>query len=173
MISRIAAEFAPTLNPPPFMIHLLVADESHTYIVAELLAGLFEDVGHNLTAPEIADRFVAIDSDDRHSTLLAADEDSGEIVGVITVTESLALYAGGRIGVINELYVVPPFRSEGVGKILVDAVKQLARERGWVRLEVTTPGDDYTKTLRFYEREGFFRVGPRFKYDLAWEEDED
>lgn len=155
------------------MINLLVADESHTDVVAELLAGLFEDVGHDLTAPEIAARFVAIDSDDRHSTLLAVDEESEEVVGVITVTESLALYAGGRIGVVNELYVVPPFRSEGVGKILVDAVKELARERGWARLEVTTPGDDYTKTLRFYEREGFLRVGPRYKYDLAWEDMEE
>lgn len=148
------------------MIELLVADESHTDLVAALLAGLFEEVGHDLEAPEIAARFVAIDSDDRHSTLLALDGDSGDAVGVVTVTESLALYAGGRIGVINELYVVPPFRSEGVGKILLDAVKTLADERGWARLEVTTPGEDYDKTLHFYEREGFFRIGPRFKYDL-------
>lgn len=146
------------------MIELLVADESHTDVVAALLAGLFEEVGHDLAAPEIAARFVAIDGDDRHSTLLAVDEDD-DAVGVVTVTESLALYAGGRIGVINELYVVPPFRSEGVGKILLDAVKALADERGWARLEVTTPGDDYEKTLRFYEREGFFRIGPRFRWE--------
>lgn len=148
------------------MIHLQIADESHTDVVAALLAGLFEEVGHHLTAPEIAARFVAIDGDDLHSTLLAVEAENDDAVGVVTVTESIALYAGGRIGVVNELYVVPPYRSEGVGKMLIDAVKQLAQERGWARIEVTTPGEDYDKTLRFYEREGFMRIGPRFKYEL-------
>ena len=148
------------------MINLLVADESHTGVVAEMLASLFAEVGHTLTAPEIADMFVEIDEDSLHSTLLAMNDD-GEAVGVLTLVESLALYAGGRIGVINELYVVPPYRSEGVGKILLDAAKELAEERGWQRLEVTTPGEQYEKTLRFYEREGFLPIGPRYKIELG------
>lgn len=147
------------------MIHLAIADESHTAIVAEMLANLFEDVGHTLTAAEIADVFVKMDEDVMHSTLLAFN-DNGDAVGVLTMVESLALYAGGRIGVINELYVVPPYRSEGVGKMLLDAAKELAEERGWQRLEVTTPGAQYEKTLRFYEREGFMPIGPRYKYPL-------
>ena len=147
------------------MIHLVVADESHTAIVAEMLANLFEDVGHTLTASEIADIFIEMDEDAAHSTLLALNDD-GDAVGVLTIVESLALYAGGRIGVINELYVVPPYRSEGVGKLLLDAAKNLASERGWQRLEVTTPGEQYAKTLRFYEREGFMPIGPRYKFPL-------
>ena len=147
------------------MIHLVVADESHTAIVAEMLANLFEDVGHTLTASEIADIFIEMDEEAAHSTLLALNDD-GDAVGVLTLVESLALYAGGRIGVINELYVVPPYRSEGVGKMLLDAAKDLASERGWQRLEVTTPGEQYAKTLRFYEREGFMPIGPRYKFPL-------
>lgn len=147
------------------MIHLVVADETHTAAVAGLLARLFEEVGHTLTAEEIAGIFIETDEDPHHSTLLAFDDD-GDAVGILTVAESLALYAGGRIGVINELYVVPPYRSEGVGKILLDAVKDLADQRGWQRLEVTTPGDEYEKTLRFYEREGFMSIGPRYKFML-------
>jgi len=147
------------------MIHLVVADETHTSEVAEMLASLFAEVGHTLTASEIADMFIEIDEDSLHSTLLAMNDD-GEAVGVLTMVESLALYAGGRIGVVNELYVVPSYRSEGVGKILLDAAKELADERGWQRLEVTTPGEQYDKTLRFYEREGFLPIGPRYKFEL-------
>lgn len=145
------------------MIHLVVADESHTVAVAELLAALFEEVGHTPTAAEIADIFAETEADDHHSTLLALDDD-GDVVGVLTLAETLSLYAGGYIGVINELYVVPNYRSEGVGKILLDAAKSLAEERDWKRLEVTTPGDEYAKTLRFYEREGFMSIGPRYKF---------
>lgn len=147
------------------MIHFVIADESHTNVVAELLANLFAEVGHTLTAPEIADIFVEMDEDSLHSTLLAFNDDD-EAVGILTLVESLGIYAGGRIGVVNELYVVPPYRSEGVGKILLNAAKALAEERGWQRLEVTTPGEQYEKTLQFYEREGFAPIGPRYKFEL-------
>lgn len=147
------------------MIHLVAADDSHTPVIAEMLANLFQEVGHTATASEIADMFVEMEEDSLHSTLLAFDDD-GDAVGVLTLVESLALYAGGRIGVINELYVVPPYRSEGVGKILLDAAKDLADERGWRRLEVTTPGEQYEKTLHFYEKEGFMPIGPRYKFEL-------
>jgi GNAT superfamily N-acetyltransferase len=145
------------------MIHLAVADESHTAIVAALLAALFEEVGHTPDAAEIAAIFAETEADSHHSTLLAMDDD-GDAVGVLTLVETLSLYAGGYIGVINELYVVPEYRSEGVGKILLDAAKSLAEERDWKRLEVTTPGEEYAKTLRFYEREGFLPIGPRYKF---------
>lgn len=148
------------------MIQFKIADESDTAVVAELLANLFEEVGHTPGAEEIAAVFADIDADDRHSTLLALNEE-GEVVGILTLVETLSLYAGGYIGVINELYVVPPYRSEGVGKMLLDEAKELAANRGWTRLEVTTPGEEYAKTLRFYEREGFMPIGPRYKFPLG------
>lgn len=147
------------------MITFRIADEADTHTVARLLADLYEEVGHSPTASEIEEIFLQIDSDDFHSTLLALDDDD-QVVGILTLVESLAIYAGGRIGVVNELYVVPDYRSEGVGKLLLDEAKELAEARGWLRLEVTTPGEDYAKTLRFYEREGFLPIGPRYKYML-------
>lgn len=145
------------------MIHFKIAEAADTATVANLLGQLFEEVEHALEAEEIASFFAEIDSDDTHSTLLALDDD-GDAVGIITLAESLSIYAGGRIGVVNELYVVPEYRSEGVGKILLDAAKDLGKSRGWTRLEVTTPGDDFVKTLRFYEREEFMRIGTRYKF---------
>lgn len=58
----------------------------------------------------------------------------------------------GRIGVINELYVLPEWRSEGIGAMLIDEAKSLAEDRGWKRIEVTTAGVDYEKTNQFYQR---------------------
>jgi GNAT superfamily N-acetyltransferase len=145
------------------MIRLIVADESHTAAVAELFAALFEEVEHTPTAEEIAALFQEIEEDDRHSTLLALDDDD-DVVGALSIAETISIYAGGYIGVVNELYVTPEYRSEGVGKMLLDAAKALAEERGWKRIELTTPGDEFEKTLRFYEREGFTRIGPRYRY---------
>ena len=137
------------------MINLIVADESYTPEVATLIAALFEEVEHTPDAAAIAEIFADVDADE-----------SSEVVGVLTVSESIALYAGGYIGVLNELYVVPEFRSAGVGKMLLDFAKEVGESRGWKRLEVTTPGAEFERTVRFYGREGFHQIGPRMKYEF-------
>ena len=148
------------------MINLLIANASHTAVVAALLSRLFEEVEHDLDFEEIAEIFADLDADDHHSTLLAQNE-AGETVGLITLVESLSLSAGGRYGVINELYVTPEYRSEGVGRMLLDFAKMISEERAWTRIEVTTPGDSFDRTLQFYEREGFWRIGPRYKFTIS------
>lgn len=61
-----------------------------------------------------------------------------------------------------ELYVCPSYRSQGIGKMLMQSVKDFADERGWKRLEVTTPPlPQFDATLSFYEREGFEISGGR------------
>ena len=147
------------------MIQFRLADASDTTSVALLIAALFEEVEHFLDAEDIAEMFAEIDEDDSHSTLLAMNEDE-DIVGILTIVECLSISAGGKYGVINELFVVPEYRSEGVGKLLLEEAKELAENRGWKRLEVTTPGDDFSKTIRFYEREGFYKIGPRFCFQV-------
>jgi GNAT superfamily N-acetyltransferase len=48
---------------------------------------------------------------------------------MITIAVIFAVYAGGDIGVINEMYVNPDYRCKGVGKMLVDKAKELAKKK--------------------------------------------
>jgi len=83
-------------------------------------------------------------------------------VGVICLYESHALYAEGDFGTIAELYVRPPFRSSGIGALLLEQARIFGKARGWKRLEVTTPPLPlFDKTLAFYERHGFAVTGGR------------
>jgi GNAT superfamily N-acetyltransferase len=68
----------------------------------------------------------------------------------------------GTFGIIPELYVRPAFRSRKLGTMLVAEAKQVARSKGWTRLEVTTPPlPQFDRTLAFYERQGFSISGGR------------
>jgi len=88
--------------------------------------------------------------------------DDGRLAGFIALYESCALYAEGTFGTIPELYVRPGYRSQDVGRRLVDQAKSFAVSIGWKRLEVTTPPlPQFDKTLAFYEREGFAVAGGR------------
>ncbi len=62
----------------------------------------------------------------RFLALLARDE-SGAPIGVLTLSVSFAIYAGGEYGVIDEMYVLPGWRGQGVGTRLVEAAVQIAR----------------------------------------------
>lgn len=103
---------------------------------------------------------------DRFQVFVAKDELSS-VVGVLTLTETFAIYANGNYGVIDEMYVAPAMRSEGIGARLVDAVKEYGRERGWTRIDVTAPEDPrWIRSRRFYEQQGFRFTGPKLKFPL-------
>lgn len=97
----------------------------------------------------------------------AAFAEYNEPVGLITLVECFAVYAGGNYGIINELYVSPPYRSKGVGKQLLDKVKETAKQKNWPRIEVVAPLEPkWGRTVRFYEREQFTHAGPKLKYKV-------
>lgn len=103
--------------------------------------------------------------EDRACALLAFDGD--EPVGVVTLSECFALYANGRYGVINEMVVLPPHRSKGAGEALIQKSLELARDKGWSRLDVTAPESGrWDRTRDFYERCGFTFAGPKLKMIL-------
>jgi GNAT superfamily N-acetyltransferase len=98
---------------------------------------------------------------------LLAESTDGDAVGVLTLNECCAIYAGGRFGEISELFVQPAFRSQGVGESLIRAAVDFGKSRGWKRLEVCAPPvPEWKRTVAFYRRTGFTQLGPRLKLSL-------
>ena len=88
-------------------------------------------------------------------------------VGVVTINQCAAISSGGRFGEISELYVVPDYRSKGVGALLIDATIGFCRERGWHSIEVGAPSaPTWQRTIDFYLGHGFEEVGPRLDLEL-------
>jgi len=86
--------------------------------------------------------------------------------GIITMSEGLSIYAGGKFGVIREFYIMPEMRSKGLGKALLEKAKKFGRSKGWRRIEVTPPDKTkWRRAYRFYVREGFREIGPRIKFE--------
>ena len=93
-----------------------------------------------------------------------AEDEHGDAVGILTLNECAAIYAGGRFGEISELYVRPHVRSRRIGSELLQAAIRFGRAREWRRLEVGAPDvPRWSRTIAFYLRNGFVDVGPRLK----------
>lgn len=84
----------------------------------------------------------------------------GQTVGFISMCESFSLYAEGRFGIIQELYVPEDYRSMNVGGELLKFAVNYGQEKDWKRLEVCTPPiPEFERTLEFYKKNGFSITG--------------
>jgi GNAT superfamily N-acetyltransferase len=139
--------------------------ESIAILVGELLHEIMERIGivaFNFNLEETTQRLQDFIVNEKNFVFAAKDKSTDELIGFVTVYEGYALYAEGAFGTMAELYVRPTYRSRGIGKMLIQAVKNFGGERGWKRLEVTTPPlPQFDATLSFYEREGFEISGGR------------
>ena len=100
---------------------------------------------------------------DEYIVFIARDSD--ELVGMVTLSRSFAVYAGGYFGIIHEFYVAPKHRSKRLGMQLMNHVKQFSKDKGWKRLEVGAPDQpNWKRTKDFYVREGFCEIGPRLRW---------
>lgn len=95
-----------------------------------------------------------------------------EIVGYISCHTQILLHHGGRIGEIQELFVAPDKRGYGIGKLLIDAVKDWSRQNGVLQLEVTASNVRH-QTHQFYTREGFTQTHKKFVLKFTPAEDAD
>lgn len=103
----------------------------------------------------------------RYSALIAEDA-AGQPLAVLALSASAGIYAAGHFGTIAEFYVVPPARSSGIGADLLGAAADLARRRGWRRLEVGAPDvPRWQRSVDFYRRCGFAEIGPRLSLSLV------
>lgn len=134
-------------------------------LVGDLLQEIMDRIGiyvFHFDLQETQERLADFITTEKNFVFIASHVTTGEIVGFVSVYEGYALYAEGAFGTMAELYVKPSYRSQGIGNMLIQSVKDFGNERGWKRLEVTTPPlPQFDATLAFYEREGFEISGGR------------
>ncbi len=94
-------------------------------------------------------RFIAPSED---GMLLGAWRED-ELIGYACLYWSFTSIAPGETVLMNDLYVDPASRGQGVGRALIDASAAIARERGAERLEWATAPDNKT-AQRLYDSTG-------------------
>ncbi|MCD6068083.1 MAG: acetyltransferase family protein [Bacteroidetes bacterium] len=150
-------------------IHIDTAKEEEFDLVVELLKELYLELG------EEAGSIVFLNTDlvknlvsNGRTEIYIAKTAGQQPVGILTLTECQAIYAGGKYGLLDEMYIRPRFRSSGAGKKLIDEITALAKERKWKRIDVTAPTEErWKRTIKFYESCGFIFTGPKLKITLT------
>ena len=76
------------------------------------------------------------------------------LVGYISCHIQQLLHHAGKVAEIQEVFVNPEYRSQGIGKKMISRIKTLAKEQGALQLEVTTR-QIRERAIQFYIRESF------------------
>lgn len=123
------------------MIHRLLLDLAATLGKAEDLKSSVDDI----------ERF-GFGDPSCFEAMLAFDD--GEAVGLAVYFYEFSTWRGQRGVYVQDLYVAPHTRGRGLGRELIDAVRQRAAERG-ARYVKLTVYDRNPAALAFYHAMGF------------------
>jgi ribosomal protein S18 acetylase RimI-like enzyme len=149
--------------PIPVRIRLAAADD------AELAARLLRDFNSEFEEPTpgveaLARHYRDLIEAGELTVLLAGDDADG----FCQFRLKRSHYTGKPDALVEELYVVPARRGSGIGRSLLEAAIEAAREAGATHVELTTAETD-TAAISLYESSGFTNRekgpdGPRMLY---------
>ena len=92
--------------------------------------------------------------------------DGDEAVGFTQLYPSFSSVSMVRIFILNDLFVAPEARGKGVGRALLAAAADHARNAGAIRLTLSTAFDNVTAQA-LYEAAGWIREARFISYNLA------
>jgi GNAT superfamily N-acetyltransferase len=88
-------------------------------------------------------------------------------MAVALVTMRPNVWYDGPVALLDELYVAPGSRGQGVGSALLARIEAIAQQRGAELLEINVDGDD-ADARRFYERHGYANCEPGEEQPLLY-----
>lgn len=94
-----------------------------------------------------------------------AEDGDGAPVGFALLSLRPAIWFDGPVSQLEELYVVPDLRSQGIGTQLLDLSRRLARDLGSPEMHIGVDEVD-VDTRRFYERHGFRTIEDGVDYRM-------
>lgn len=103
-------------------------------------------------------------------TLIIAEDDDGEVLGLASISRRPQLRLTADLITIDELVVANSARGRGVGHVLLEHVKTMAKKTGARRLELETNRVRESYRRAFYIKNGFIEANSavmRIDYDLS------
>jgi GNAT superfamily N-acetyltransferase/catechol 2,3-dioxygenase-like lactoylglutathione lyase family enzyme len=135
------------------MLRVELVTPKHRALAVRLLQAQFEEHAIALSADRL-EAVVAtlIETPELGALLLALDSD--DPVGLAALAYALTLEHGGLVAWLDELYVLPERRGEGLGAALLARACELSRSAGCMAIELEVDAG-HRRAESLYRREGF------------------
>lgn len=129
----------------------------------EALADLMTELGYPTSTQEMGRRFAEISADPSYDTLVA--EQDGKVLGMVGLHVESFYEKDGPNARIMAFVVGSEHRDRGVGRALISAAEDRAKQRGAKDIMLTTH-KRRAGAHEFYRRMGYEATGYRFHKEL-------
>ena len=92
---------------------------------------------------EKASRYISERFNREDSEILVAQEGNTELVGFVQLYPSFCSVSAVPILILYDLYVDHSHRGKGIGRLLMNAARDFAKDNGFRRLELSTAKDNH------------------------------
>lgn len=161
--AKYCSDVTPTAADSPTVRRAQPADAE---VVAQLLWDFNTEFESPVPGPALLTRRFA-DLLQRNDVLVMFAEIDAAVVGFAYLTYRPTPYFDGPIAQLEELYLQPDRRDQGIGTLLLQRVLDEVHQRGSGELHINVDEID-TDTRRFYERHGFSNIEPGQDYRMLF-----
>ena len=130
------------------------------------LFGAYRVFYRKTSDPELARTFLSERLSRNQSVVFLAMREDGAAVGFTQLYPSFSSAAAAPVFILNDLFVAPDARRNGVGALLLAAAVRFACAAGAVWLTLSTEVTNRTAQA-LYEKEGWVRQSDFFVYNLG------
>jgi ribosomal protein S18 acetylase RimI-like enzyme len=99
------------------------------------------------------------------ATVFIAYDTDEKPVGFVLNYHTFSSVSLGKVIVLNDLFVAPSHRKQGIANSLIDCSIELAKSNGSIRVDLATAHDNLSAQA-LYEKIGFVKDSEYFSYSL-------
>ena len=100
------------------------------------------------------------------ATVFIAYNKAGEAMGFVLNYHSFSSVSLGKVMILNDLFIDPAYRRQGLANELIHRVVREAKNTGAIRVDLNTAQDNFSAQA-LYEKLGFVKDTEYFSYRLA------
>lgn len=135
-------------------LSIVPACNSDVDAICQLLSELFtQEADFAANKDKQTNAVKAILAAPEHGQILLLKIDH-HVVGMVSLLYLISTAMGGKVAMLEDMIIVATFRSQGLGKQLLTAAIDFAREQGCLRITLLTDADNQ-RAQQFYQKQGF------------------
>lgn len=142
------------LTLPMSDLSIVPASERDVDAICHLLHELFTqeaDFSTNQDKQACAVRAILASPEHGQILLLKVDD---QIAGMVSLLYLISTAMGGKVAMLEDMIIAASYRSRGLGKQLLSAAIDFARQQGCLRITLLTDADN-ERAQQFYQQQGF------------------
>lgn len=135
-------------------LSIVPACNSDVDAICQLLSELFtQEADFAANKDKQTNAVKAILAAPEHGQILLLKIDH-HVVGMVSLLYLISTAMGGKVAMLEDMIIAASFRSQGLGKQLLTAAIDFAREQGCLRITLLTDADNQ-RAQQFYQKQGF------------------